>query len=52
MKEEKGTTAEEIVEWHHQRHGHELEQVPGVGDGLGSLVCGSPQGCKESDATE
>ena len=38
MKEEKGTTADEIVEWHHQRHGHELEQVPGVGDGQGILA--------------
>ena len=37
---------------HHQPNGHEFEWVPGVGDGQGSLVCYSPQGCKESDATK
>ena len=31
---------------------HEFEQVPGIGDGQGSLVCCSPQGHKESDTTE
>ena len=31
---------------------HEFEQVLGVGDGQGSLVCCSPWGCKESDMTE
>jgi len=31
--------------------GHEFEQAPGVGDGQGSLVCGSPWGCKELDTT-
>ena len=37
--------------WHHQLNGHKFEQAPVVGDGQGSLVCGSPWGCKESDAT-
>ena len=32
--------------------GHEFEQVPGDGDGQGSLACCSPWGCKESDTTE
>ena len=27
-----------MVGWHHQLNGHEFEQVPGVGDGQGSLV--------------
>ena len=27
--------------------GHEFEQTLGVGDGQGSLVCGSPRGRKE-----
>ena len=45
-------TENEMVEWHHQLDGHEFEQAPGVGDGLRSLVCCSPWGCKESDATE
>ena len=31
---------------------HEFEQLLGVGDGEGSLVCCSPWGCKESDTTE
>ena len=31
---------------------NEFEQAPGVGDGLGSLACCSPWGCKELDTTE
>ena len=42
----------EMVGWHHQFDGHELEQAPGVGDVQGSLVCCSPWGRKESDTTE
>ena len=42
--EEKGMTEDEMVGWHHQFHGHEFEQAPGVGDGQGSLVCCSPWG--------
>ena len=30
---------------------HEFKTPPGDGDGQGSLVCCSPWGCKESDAT-
>ena len=41
-REEKGTTEDETVGWYHQLNGHEFEQVPGVGDGQGSLVCCSP----------
>ena len=36
----------------HQLHGHEFEQAPGGGDGLGSLVCCSSWGHKELDMTE
>ena len=32
--------------------GHEFEQTPGDSEGQGSLVCCSPWGDKESDATE
>ena len=32
--------------------GHEFDWAVGVGDGQGSLVCYSPSGHKESDATE
>ena len=45
-------TEDEIVGWHHQLAGHEFEQAPGVGEGLGSLASYSPWGHKESDTTE
>jgi len=49
--EEKGATEDEMVGWHHRLHGHEFEQVPGVGDRQGGLVY-CPWGHKESDMTE
>ena len=48
----KGTTEDEMVEWHHQLNGHEFEQTPRDSEGQGSLACCSPWGCKESDMTE
>ena len=51
-QEEKGMTEDETVGWHHQLDEHEFEQVPGVGDGQGSLECCSPWGHKEGDKTE
>ena len=45
-------TEDEMVAWHHQFNRHVFEQVPGVGDGQGSLACYSPWGCKQSDMTE
>ena len=30
-------TEDEMIGWHHQLDGHEFQQVPGVGDGQGSL---------------
>ena len=51
-QEEKGTTEDGMVGWHHQLDGHEFEQTPGVGDGQGNLACCSPWGRKESDTTE
>ena len=50
--EEKGTTEDEMVGWHHQLNGHGFERALGVGDGQGSLVCCSPWGCKELDMTQ
>ena len=38
-QEEKGTTEDEMVGWHHQLNGHGFGWTPGVGDGQGSLVC-------------
>ena len=43
-QEEKRTTEDEMVGWHHQLDGHELEQAWGIGDGQGGLVCCSPWG--------
>ena len=51
-QEEKGTTEDEMVGWHHRLDGHEFEQASGVGDGQGSRVCCSPWGFKELDMTE
>ena len=50
-QEEKGTTEDEIIGWHHRLNGHEFEQTLGVGDGQGGLVCWSPWGHKESDTS-
>ena len=41
-----------MVGWHHQLNGHEIEQVPGDGEGQRSLEGCSPWGHKESDTTE
>ena len=51
-QEEKGTTEDDMVGWHHWLNGHKFEQTPGIGDGQGSLACCSPWGRKESDTTE
>ena len=51
-QEEKGTTEDEMVGWHHQLNGHEFEQTPGDSEGQGSLVCCSPRGGKELDVTQ
>ena len=51
-REEKGTTEDEMVGWHHRLNGHEFESTPGAGDGQRGLACCSPWGCKESDMTD
>ena len=50
--EDKGTTEDELVGWHHQLDGHEFEQAPSVGDGQWSLACCAPWGHTELDITE
>ena len=50
--EEKGTTEDEMVGWHHRLNGREFEQALESGDRQGSLVCCSPWGHKELDKTE
>ena len=52
IQEEKGTTEDEVVGWHHWLDRHEFEQALGVGDTQGSLASCSPLGWKESDTTE
>ena len=51
-QEEKGTTKDEMVGWHHWLNGHEFEQAQGDGEGHGSLACCRPWGSKELDMTE
>ena len=51
-QEDKGTTEDVMVGWHHRLDGHEFEQALGVGDGQGGLACCSPWGHKELDMTE
>ena len=51
-QEEKGTTEDVMVGWHHQLEWHEFEQASGIGGGQGSLVCCNPWDRKELDMTE
>ena len=51
-QEEKGTTEDEMVGWHHCLSRHGFGWTPGVGDGLGGLTCCGSWGRKESDTTE
>ena len=51
-QEEKGTTEDEMVGWHHRLNGHGFGWILGVGDGQEGLVCCSSWGHKELDMTE
>ena len=51
-RQEKGTTEDEVVGWHHWLNGHEFEQTSGDGEGQRRLACCSPWGRKESDTTD
>ena len=50
-QEEKGTTEDKMVGWHHRHNGHGFGWTLGI-DGQGGLACCSSWGCKESDMTE
>ena len=50
MQEEKGTTEDETVGWHHRLDGHGFAQALGDGEGQGSLVLKSVG--SESDMNE
>ena len=45
-------TEGEMIGSRHRLNGHGFEQVPGVGDGQGNMMCCSQWGHKESDMTE
>ena len=51
-QEEKGTSEDEMVGWHHRLDGREFEQASGDSGEQGSLACCSSWGHKESDTTE
>ena len=50
--QEKGTTEDAMVRWHHRFNGHGFGWTLGVGDGQGGLACCGSWGRKESDMTE
>ena len=50
-REEKGSTQEEMVGWHHRLNGRESEQTPGDREGKGAWRA-AVQGVSESDTTE
>ena len=51
-REEKGTTEDEIIVWHHRLEGHGFGWTPGAGDGQRGLVCCGSWGRKELDMTK
>ena len=51
-QEDKRSTEDEMVGWHHQLNGREFELTLGVGDGQGCLACCDSWGRKESGMTE
>ena len=51
-QEEKGTTENEMVGWHHRLNGHGFGWTLGVGDGQGGLACCGSWSHKELDTTE
>ena len=50
-QEEKGTTEDEMVGWHHHLNVHKFEQTLEDSEGQGSLACCGPWGRKELDTT-
>ena len=51
-QEEKETTEDEMVGWHHRLTGHGFGWTPGVGDGQGGLAYCSSWGRYKSNTTE
>ena len=51
-QEEKGTTEDEMVGWHHRLNGYEFEQTLVVVKDREAWSAAVPRGRKESDITE
>ena len=51
-QDEKGTTEDEMIEWHHQINQHGFGWTLGVCDRQGGLACCGSLGHKELDTTE
>jgi len=51
-QEEKGTTEDEMVGWHHWLNGHGFGWTPGVSDGQGGLACCGSWVRKELDTID
>ena len=51
-QEEKGTTQDEMVGWHHRLNGHGFGWTLGVGDGQRGMTCWGSWDRKELDTTE
>ena len=51
-REEKRTTEDDMVWWHHQFNGRKFEWTPGVADGQGGVESCSPWDRKECNKTE
>ena len=51
-QEQKGTTEDEMVGWHHQLNRHGFGWTLGVGDGQGGLMCCNFMGSQELDMTK
>ena len=47
--QEKGTTEDKMVGWHHWLNGHEFEQAPGDSERQWNLACCSPWACRVRD---
>ena len=48
----KGTTKDEVVEFHHQLNGYEFDQALGVGEEEGNLTCCTAWGSQRVNKIE
>ena len=51
-QDEKGTTEDEMVGWHHRLNERKFEQILGDSEGQGNLASCSPWGHKELGMTQ